>query len=181
MDLLGEIGTLAWTRRTRGLLGRAESARFYAAMAQAQTRGVPAMVGARMGRGGSGPDPSEVIPPDSAICREALIECRELLAETVVEHSIRSFMFASALGQATSIKADPEQLFVGALFHDWAVEQVGELDDRCFTLPSAERVVELGSQHGWDQPRTEATAESITMHVNPCGQPRPRCGPAPRP
>lgn len=167
MDPLGEIGTLPWVRRTRGLLSRSEQARLLAAMAISQARGMPSLVAARAGRGGIGPDPSEVVPPDSAICREVLAESREVMPETVVEHSLRSFMFAVALGDASGLPADPEQLFVGALFHDRAIEQIDEIDDCCFTLPSAERTLDLARAHGWEEARAEATAEAITMHLNP--------------
>lgn len=167
MDLLGEIGTLSWTRRTKGLLGRGERARFLAAMALAQLRGSPAMLAARLGRGGVGPDPSRLTPPDSSLCRDALEEVRSELAPPVFEHSLRSFIFARALGLATAIDADPEELFIAAMHHDFSFTRIDELTDRCFTLPSAEHVERRCAEAGWERSRSQRTAEAITMHLNP--------------
>lgn len=167
MALLGEIGTLAWTRRTRGLLGRGERARFLAAMALEQARGTPSMLSGRLGRGGVGPDPSELTPPDSKLCREALEECRAELEPAVFEHSLRAYLFARALGLAGGLEADPEELFLGAIYHDYSFPQIDELDDRCFTLPSAEHVERRCLDAGWEAARAESAAEAITMHLNP--------------
>ncbi|HKJ37030.1 MAG TPA: HD domain-containing protein [Solirubrobacterales bacterium] len=141
--------------------------RFLAALGIAQAKGTPAMLSGRLGRGGVGPDPSEVLPPDSQLARETLEDCRNELAPTVVEHSLRSFVFARALGLANGIDADPEELFVAAMYHDYSFNQIDDLTDRCFTLPSAEHVEERCRAAGWEPGRAERVAEAVTMHINP--------------
>ncbi len=169
MGILGDIGTLEWARRTNGILGRGERARFVAAIALEQGRGLPSVLGARAGIRGGGPgrpDPSKLIPPDSAIAREVIEACADL-DRSVVEHSYRSYLYARALGLVEGIESDPEALFVGAMLHDYGIKDIGSLRDRCFTLPGAETCLDRAERAGWDRPRREAAAEAITKHLNP--------------
>jgi hypothetical protein len=136
-------------------------------MALVQLRGAQSLLAARLGRGGVGPDPSQLTPPDSRLAREALEECRSALSAPVFEHSLRSFIFARALGLATATDADPEELFIAAMYHDYSFNLIDDLTDRCFTLPSAEHVERRCLEAGWETARSQRTAEAITMHLNP--------------
>jgi hypothetical protein len=48
--LLGEIGTIEWCRRTNGILGRGEKARYMAAVALETARVLPRMLASRGGQ-----------------------------------------------------------------------------------------------------------------------------------
>ena len=74
--LLGDIGTIEWARRTKGILGRGEQARFTAAIVLQTARSLPRVIGSRSGRGGSGPDPSELTPPDTPFAKEVVEAAR---------------------------------------------------------------------------------------------------------
>jgi hypothetical protein len=63
--LIGEIGTIEWCRRTNGILGRGERARYMAAVALETARALPRMLASRSGSAG-GPDPSALTRPDTA-------------------------------------------------------------------------------------------------------------------
>ena len=52
--MLGEVGTLAWTRRTNGLLSRSERARYIAATVRETARRAPSLTAWRLGRDGKG-------------------------------------------------------------------------------------------------------------------------------
>jgi hypothetical protein len=169
MGILGDIGTLGWAKRTNGILGRGERARFVAAILLEQGRATPRVLAVRAGVGKrrAGPDPSELTPPDSALAREVIDVCAGELAEAVVEHSYRSYLYARALAVVDGIECDEEATFAGAMLHDYGIKDIPQLRDRCFTLPGAERAEELGEGAGWEAERTHAAAEAITLHLNP--------------
>ena len=55
--LLGDIGTIEWSRRTKGILGRGEQARFMAAMVLETSRSLPRVLVSRGGRAAPAPIP----------------------------------------------------------------------------------------------------------------------------
>lgn len=132
-------------------------------------KGTPRLLASRAGwgRSGGGPDPSQLTPPDSAVARETIEACAEALPETVVEHSYRSYLYARALAIAEGIECDEEVTFVAAMFHDYGIKGIADLHDRCFTLPGAEGAEAVAERAGWPAERRDATAEAITMHLNP--------------
>jgi HD domain-containing protein len=154
--VLGEIGTLAWTRRTNGLLSRPERARYIAATLREQARHSPRLLTWRLGRDGKGDIGEESLRiPDSTEAREALEVAKEVQTPSLVEHSLRSFVYARALGAINRLDHDPEPLFVAAVLHDHGVV---ETTDRCFTLAGAEEAERLGGA---------TAAEAVTLHINP--------------
>jgi hypothetical protein len=168
IGILGDIGTLEWARRTNGILGRGERARFVTAVMWETGKGTPRVLASRAGWGrGGGPDPSQLTPPDSAVARETIEEVAGALPETVVEHSYRSYIYARALAMAEGIECDEESAFVAAMFHDYGVKGIGDLHDRCFTLVGAAGAKAVAERAGWEAARRDATAEAITMHLNP--------------
>jgi hypothetical protein len=154
--VLGEIGTLAWTRRTNGLLSRPERARYIAAAVREQVRHGPRLLAWRLGRDGDGQiGEASLRVPDSAAAREALEVAKEVQTPTLVEHSLRSFVYARALGAINRLDHDPEPLFVAAVLHDHGIV---ETSGRCFTLVGAEEAERLGGA---------TAAEAVTLHINP--------------
>jgi HD domain-containing protein len=154
--VLGEIGTLAWTRRTNGLLSRPERARYIAATLREQARQGPRLLAWRLGRDGKGEiGEASLRIPDSKAAREALEVAKAVQTPSLVEHSLRSFVYARALGAVNQLDHDPELLYVAAVLHD---QGAVETTDRCFTLAGAEEAERLGGA---------SAAEAITLHINP--------------
>lgn len=154
--MLGEIGTLAWTRRTNGLLSRPERARYIAATLREQARHGPRLLAWRLGRDGNGEIGEDSLRiPDSTQAREALEVATAVQTKSLVEHSLRSFVYARALGAVNRLDHDPEALFVAAVLHDHGIMQT---TDRCFTLVGAEEAERLGGP---------TAAEAVTLHINP--------------
>jgi hypothetical protein len=158
--VLADIGTLAWTRRTNGLLSRPERIRYVAATVAETARHAHALTAWRLGRDGKGEiGPDALRMPDSAAAREALAPARDVQGDCLVEHAMRSFVYGRALGAIERLEHDPEVLFVAAVLHDQgAVETTG----RCFTLAGAEVAERLAGA---------AAAEAVTMHLNPSVSP----------
>jgi HD domain len=167
--MLGEIGTLEWTRRSNGILGRRERARYVAATLLTQARVGPRLLLSRRGRRGprTAPDPSLLAPPDSRLADEAVERCAELMPRSFLEHSYRSYVYARALGEAERVRPDEELLFVATMCHDvGAVTPDTDDGGRCFTLAGAdlaERLLEDGARPA----RPALAAEAITLHINP--------------
>jgi neutral ceramidase len=170
-SVLGEIGTLDWTRRGNGRLTRAERARYIAAAIGEQMRSGPRLLALRagLGRRGLGEiSDDDLRVPDSKLAREAASECEEIHARTIVEHNYRSFFYARALGALRLIEHDEELLFVSTMFHDaGAIEPDPRDGGRCFTLRGADLAERRVDASGSAPERSRAAAEAITLHINP--------------
>jgi hypothetical protein len=164
--LLGDIGTIDWCRRTNGILGRGEKARFIAATILSTSRALPGLLADKRGRRGTGPDPSELTPPDTPFAREVLDACAEL-EPMVVEHGYRSYLFGRALGVREDIECDDEALFAATMLHDYAFGHMDEFDDRCFTLYGAEVAAEVLASSPLPEPIRHDVLDAITLHLNP--------------
>lgn len=164
--LLGEIGTLEWARRTNGILGRGEKARFLAAVVLRTSRVLPRLLAMRAGLRGSGPDPSKLTPPDTPFAREVVEAC-SALEPTVIEHSYRSYIYGRALGVAEGIECDEEALFAATMFHDYAFMTMGSLTDKCFTLAGAEDAAPVLAGSPLSESVRNDVLEAITLHLNP--------------
>jgi len=164
--LLGEIGTIEWSRRTDGILGRGERARFMAAVALRTVQVLPRVLASRSGSGGGGPDPSQLTPPDTPFAREVVEACAELEPMTI-EHGHRSYIFGRALGQAEGLSCDEEALFAATMFHDFAFPEIEQLSGRCFTLAGAEDAERFLSSSSLDESLHRDVLDAITLHLNP--------------
>lgn len=165
-NLLGEIGTIEWTRRTKGILGRGERARYLASLALVTLRATPRLLAARAGARGSGPDPSDLTPPDTELTRDVLEACADL-DPMLIEHGYRSYLFGRALGIARGLTCDEEALFVAAVLHDYAFKGIDSLDDRCFTLAGAEVAEELLADSRLSPALKHDILDGLTLHINP--------------
>lgn len=165
--LLGEIGTLDWCRRTDGILGRGERARFVAATVLTSARALPHMLAARGGgRGAAGPDPSKLTPPDTPFARELVEACAEL-DPMIVEHGYRSYLFGRALGEAEGTECDPEALFAATMLHDWAFMTMDELDGECFAWAGAKEAEQLLVSSPLSESERHDVLDAICLHLNP--------------
>jgi hypothetical protein len=164
--LLGEIGTIEWCRRTNGILGRGERARFVAAVVLTTARVLPRLLATRAGARGSGPDPSQLTPPDSPFARDLVEACADL-DPMVVEHGYRSYLFARALGEVERLECDEEALFAATMLHDYAFETMDSLTDKCFTLAGAEVAEQVLDASPLSESARHDVLDAITLHLNP--------------
>ena len=124
------------------------------------------VLGSRGGSSGSGPDPSELTPPDTPFAREVVEACAEL-GPTVIEHSYRSYLFARALGEVEGVECDEEALFAATMFHDYAFPEIGQLTDRCFTLAGAEDAERFLESSPLSEDLRHDVLDAISLHINP--------------
>ncbi|MGW2569592.1 HD domain-containing protein [Streptomyces sp. NPDC001537] len=103
--------------------------------------------------------------PDTPVCVAALDTASSYCSPALLNHCVRSYIWAAAHGTARGIRFDPELLFVGAMFHDIAL--VPEFDSHTVGFDHASahvaRVFALGA--GWPPPRRERLAEVVLSHM----------------
>lgn len=168
---MNRIGTLEWTRQTRGRLSAGERASYL-------VRGVGTQIAAMSDRTlfalGVGRDRLARLDldslriPDSPAAKEA-DQAADGFPPWLWHHSQRSYVWALALAQLDGVTGfDEECLYVGSVLHDAGLPPAIEHgDDSCFTLRSAEIAGDCAARGGWDNARAERLRESITLHVNP--------------
>ena len=168
MNATSTIGTAEWTQRTGGLLEPAERRRLIGDLARVQVRNVVGRFSriARLDRGRrSSVAPARLLPPDSPLTRAAQDAAIRLLPAALVNHSYRTYTFASALGELERLEVDTELLFAAALLHDTGLVLARGKDD--FTLASARVAQDVAEQVGLSTTATETMQTAITMHHSP--------------
>ncbi|MFF9819752.1 HD domain-containing protein [Streptomyces sp. NPDC014006] len=162
------IGSITWTERTGGVLTRREQR----ALARPLLRGELAIVTGRIAmalRLHSGRrqaiDPARLLPPDSAMAKDAETAARALLSPALLNHSRRSYAWGSAIAALDGIEFDRELLYVAAMFHDTGLAtHVPEVD---FTIRSAALARTFTDDHGLAAPERETVANAIALHHTP--------------
>jgi hypothetical protein len=137
-----------------------------ATVALRTAQALPRVIGSRSGGGSSGPDPSQLTPPDSPFAKEVVEACAEL-GPAVIEHSYRSYLFARALGQADGVECDEEALFAATMFHDFAFPEIETLTDRCFTLAAAEAAERFLESSPLTESQRHDVLDAICLHISP--------------
>lgn len=165
--LLRDIGTIEWSRATRGVLRSSERWRYIVAVLLVTMRATPRLLLAKAGMWGSGADPSDFSPPDTKLTRRVLEACEEV-SPMLVTHGIRSYLYARALGKLDKLSCDDEALFVAAVLHDYAFPIApARVGDCCFSLAGAEAAAELLRDSGMAEVSQHAVLDAITLHLNP--------------
>ncbi len=105
--------------------------------------------------------------PDTALAREATDLVRAAADPLLFDHSRRVFLFGSLKGLHRGLKADPELLYVGAMFHDLGLTERYRRTDQRFEVDGADLARDFLLAHG----RTEADARAvwlgIALHTTP--------------
>lgn len=162
------LGTVAWARRSQGLLSTRDRMSLLPGLARAQATylaGRLRLATRRRAEPLGHLDPGTVTVPDSRTAREAEEQCLEVLPSFLVEHSYRTFLWATALAQRDGIAHDAELLYVACLYHDTGLVDMAE--ERCFTAASAASAVDHSRRAGWDDERSNRLGDAITLHLNP--------------
>jgi hypothetical protein len=155
------VGSLEWARRTHGRLSARDRLEL---LAQGARRMLP-----RLGSLGGALDLDAYRPPDSAAAREAEEVCREASPPFIEEHCHRVNLWGVAIGRAERIDFDEEAFYVASLTHDLGITDGYRGHDpqaACFSLDSASAARELLGRHSFAEPRKDAIAEAITLHLN---------------
>lgn len=108
-----------------------------------------------------------LLTPPTPTAERALAVARAQASPSLVDHSLRSFAFAAALGEQEGLAVDGELLWVAAMLHDVGLAPQFDSHTVAFERSGAEvaRVFTAGA--GWDVERQQRTAEVIERHMWP--------------
>jgi HD superfamily phosphodiesterase len=83
------------------------------------------------------------------------------------DHSRRVFLFATLKGRYRGIEADPELLYVGAMFHDLGLTEHYRRTDQRFEVDGADLAREFLLDHGRSAAHARAVWLGIALHTTP--------------
>lgn len=162
---MAKLGTLQWVQKTHGRLGFRDKlalvAQGVAARAATQKR-------MQAGTKFRFREVDDILPPDSAIAREAMAMCEAASAPFLFNHSLRAYFWARLLDDG-SVPFDDEAVFTAIMLHDMGITDAHRLQgasEQCFTIVGARLAEALGAKHQWDGRRTSLVANAITLHLN---------------
>ena len=108
---------------------------------------------------------SELELPDTPACRAALEVATAYATPALLNHSVRSYLWAAGYASTRGIRFDAELLYVAAMLHDLSL--VPAFDN--FSLPFEEAGGHLawvfGAGAGWPPDRRRRVSEVIVRHM----------------
>jgi HD superfamily phosphodiesterase len=105
--------------------------------------------------------------PDTELAREATELVRKAATPLLFDHSRRVFLFASLKGRYRGIEADPELLYVGAMFHDLGLTEHYRRTDQRFEVDGADLARDFLLDHGRSAAEARAVWLGIALHTTP--------------
>src|ERR1700709_2481652 len=105
--------------------------------------------------------------PDTALVREATDLVRAAATPVLFHHSRRVFLFGSLKGRHRGLEADPEVLYVGAMFHDLGLSERYRRTDQRFEVDGADLAREFLLDHGRSPAEARAVWLGIALHTTP--------------
>lgn len=162
---MAKLGTLDWISKTEGKLGFVDKLTLIAQGVRAKAANKQDL---KTGRKVRLREVADIIPPDTAITREALALCRQASETYLFNHCLRAYFWARLLDDDARTY-DDEAMFTAMMLHDLGLTEsyrpkAGQ--ERCFTAVGAEKVTELAIKHGWSDRRAQSAANAITLHLN---------------
>ncbi|MDT4928725.1 MAG: hypothetical protein QOF92_1592 [Pseudonocardiales bacterium] len=105
--------------------------------------------------------------PDTALVREATELVREAATPVLFHHSRRVFLFGSLKGRYRGLEADPELLYVGAMFHDLGLTERYRRTDQRFEVDGADLARDFLLAHDRSKAEARAVWLGIALHTTP--------------
>ncbi|MEU4673034.1 HD domain-containing protein [Amycolatopsis sp. NPDC023774] len=108
---------------------------------------------------------ADVPLPDNPACVHALEVAKAYSSPALVNHSIRSYVWAAAYATGQGIGFDDELLFVAALLHDLGLVEQFDNHARPFEMAGGDVAWVFAAGAGWPVPRRGRLAEVIVRHM----------------
>ena len=105
--------------------------------------------------------------PDSRLASEATELVRDAASPLLFNHSRRVFLFGSLQGKRLGLTADPELLYVGAMFHDLGLTEKYRSTDQRFEIDGADEARRFLAAHGLPEDRIRLAWLGIALHTTP--------------
>ena len=105
--------------------------------------------------------------PDSPMAREATELVRDMAPPLVFHHSRRVYLFGALRGEALGTSADPELLYIGAMFHDLGLTETYRRTDQRFEIDGADEARRFLLRHGIPAADAQTVWNGIALHTTP--------------
>ncbi len=104
--------------------------------------------------------------PDTAACRSALDVATEYYSPALLNHCVRSYLWAAHLGAARVMSVDAELLYVAAVLHDLGL--LAEFDNHAlpFEVGGGHVAAVFAAGAGWPAERRRRVAAVIVAHMS---------------
>jgi HD domain len=103
--------------------------------------------------------------PASAPARAAFTVASEYHSPSLLNHSVRSHLWAAAIGISSGIEFDDELLYVSAMLHDLGLVEAFDNHALPFEEASGHVARVFGAGAGWPRDRCARAAEVIVAHM----------------
>jgi hypothetical protein len=103
--------------------------------------------------------------PEGTACRAALEVARAYCSPALLNHSIRSYVFAAAHANERGVAFDAELLYVAALLHDIGLTAAFDNHTLSFEEAGGHVAWVLGAGAGWPQERRRRVGDVIVKHM----------------
>jgi hypothetical protein len=162
---MAKLGTLQWLHETQGKTNWTER---LSLTAQAVRSQISTQRRVKVKQKLRTCEVRDILPPDSAVAREALNIAREACSEALFNHSMRAYFWAKLL-DSDECAYDDEGVFVACMLHDLGLTDQYRLqggEQQCFTSVGAQMTQELAQRHAWSDTRMNLAANAIILHLN---------------
>jgi hypothetical protein len=105
--------------------------------------------------------------PDSAVARAATELVREAADDLLFHHSRRVYLWGTLKGRYRGLEADPDLLYVGAMFHDLGLTEKYRTTGRRFEIDGAESARAFLLDHGYAEADARQVWYAIALHTTP--------------
>ena len=105
--------------------------------------------------------------PNTPLVAAATELVRESAPPLLFHHSRRVYLFGMLQGRRRGLAADPELVYVGALFHDLGLTDAFRTKDRRFEVDGAETAREFLTARGADPDAVRRVWTAIALHTTP--------------
>jgi HD superfamily phosphodiesterase len=110
---------------------------------------------------------ADVEIPDSRLVSEATELVRDAASPLLFHHSRRVFLFGTLQGRRRGLVADPELLYVGAMFHDLGLTERYRRTDQRFEIDGADEARRFLLARGIPEDRARRVWLGIALHTTP--------------
>lgn len=107
----------------------------------------------------------QLLEPPTGTARLAIEVAREWCSPALVNHCLRSWVWATTLGESLGLRVDDELLFVAAMLHDLGVTEPFDAHITPFEASGGAAAWTFAAGAGWSAPRRERVRQVIERHM----------------
>ncbi|MDO8383537.1 MAG: HD domain-containing protein [Microbacterium sp.] len=110
-------------------------------------------------------DVERPLEPPTEFAARALEVARGWCSPALVNHCLRSWVWAKTLGESLGLTVDDELLFVAAMLHDLGVTEPFDAHAMPFESSGGAAAWTFAAGAGWEVPRRERVMQVIERHM----------------